>query len=198
MKNRVLRTAIKVASIYFILIVTFTTARKASAHPDHNDSFNEYPKVSFTGYHTHNLNGVFHRHAVPPTGDFNAPHDKLDQWRKHEHDTPTQQYGTYLLTIHYENSSQTDLPNGSIGSYVVTYARNSDEAFVQEIVSALLSGELNLDSDLQYDEEMNTANFQYFGQHIEGLSPSGETGNVKGTYTKPKKLSLRWAELKAM
>lgn len=198
MKNRVLQPVIKIAIIYFILIVTFIKVPNLFAHSDHNETFNEYPNVSFTGYHTHNQDGVYHRHAVPPTGAFNGLHDKLGQWEKHEHASPTQQYGTYLLTIQYVNSTPTELPNGSVGSYLVTYARNSDKAFVNEIVNALFSREINLDSELHYDTEMNTANFQYFGQYISGLSPPDEKVSGQGTSTKTKMLSLRWAELKAM
>lgn len=198
MKNRVFRAAISAASIsFFFFLAAFATVCNVSAHPDYNETFGEIGGISFTGYHRHDATGVLHRHAVLPPTDVTAPHDKLDLWREHEHQTPTRQSGLYLLKIHCSHSLPTDLPDGSVGLYVVTYARSSDADFVDEIITTLFAEEINLDGELLYNSERATANFQYYGQHIEGLSPSEETDTARNAPTKPKHLTLRWAELKA-
>ena len=172
MKNFVFSQTMKVAIISFILIAAFTTVRNVSAHENHNQTFEESTDVYFTGYHSHDLNGTWHRHAVvhPVRAPQGIVHDKLDLWSEHKHETPTEHCGTYLLMLYSTSGGVHNVLDGSPKTYVVLYTKTSDEDIASEIRDSLISQEIDLDRELYHDVESNTYTLQYTGQYIDGIS----------------------------
>lgn len=172
MKNFVSSQTMKVAILSFILIVTFTIVSSVSAHENHNQTFKGFTDVYFTGYHSHDLNGTWHRHAVmhPIMAPQEIVHDKLDLWQEHKHETPTKHRGTYLLMLHSTSGGVHNILDGSIKTYVVLYARTSDSDIASEVRDSLISEEISLDNQLFHDVESNTYTLQYIGQYIDGVS----------------------------
>ena len=167
MKNFVFSQTVKVAIISFMLIAAFTTVRNVSAHDDHDETFGEFTDVYLTDYHNHGSNGERHRHAVRDTVS-NHPqgtvHDELDVWQGHEHETPTEDNGTYLLTL-YSVSGSAHTHDGRSHIHVVLYARSSDGDFAPAILEKLDSQEID------HDVKSDVYTLQYIGQHIDGVSP---------------------------
>ena len=167
MKNYVSSQTVKIAIIFLILIAAFTTVCNVSAHDDHDETFGEFTDVFLTDYHSHELNGERHKHAVRGTVS-NHPqgtvHDKLDLWKEHEHETPTEESGTYLLHFHSVSGS-THIHDERSHTHVVLYARSSDEDFAAEILEKLDSQEVD------HDVESGVYTLQYIGQHVDGVSP---------------------------
>ena len=131
MKNFVSTQTVKVAIISFILIAAFTTMRNVHAHDDHDQTSGEYTDVYLTDYHSHNSIGKQHRHAVRETPSIHLQgvvHDKLDLWQEHEHETPTEDDGIYLLPL-YSVSGSTHTHNERSHTHAVLYARSSDKIF---------------------------------------------------------------------
>ncbi len=168
MKNFVSTQTVKVA----IIIAAFTIACNVFAHEKHNQTFQEFTDVYFTGYHSHDLNGTWHRHAVvhPTMAPQGIVHDKLDLWREHKHETPTKHCGTYLLKLHSISGGVYNVPDGSTKTYVALYTGASDENIASEIRDILISQEIDLNSELYHDVESNTYTLQYTGQYIDGVS----------------------------
>ena len=167
MKNFVSPQAIKIAMTSSVLIVAFVMVCSVYAHEDHDQTFGEFTDVYLTDYHSHNLSGKWHRHAVRATVS-NHPqgtvHDKLNLWKEHEHETPTEDGGTYLLSL-YAVSGSAHTHDGHSHIHVVLYARSSDEDFASEILRKLDSQEVD------HDVESDVYTLQYIGQHIDGVSP---------------------------
>jgi hypothetical protein len=172
MRNFVSSQTMKVAILSFILIAAFTVVSNVSAHDNHNQTFEGFTDVYFTGYHSHDLNGTWHRHAVvhPVMAPQGIVHDKLDLWREHKHETPTKHGGTYLLMLSSTSGGVHNVIDGSTKTYVVLYARASDKDIASEIRDGLISQEIDLESQLRYDVESDTCTFQYVGQYIDGVS----------------------------
>ena len=172
MKNLVSSQTMKVAITSFILIAAFTLVCNVSAHENHSESFEGFTGVYLTGYHSHDLNGTWHRHAVvhPARSPQGIVHDKLDLWREHKHEAPTKHCGTYLLMLYSSSGGVHNVVDGSTKTYVVLYASASDEAIATEIRDTLISEEMDLDSKLYHDIESNTYTLQYIGQYIDGVS----------------------------
>lgn len=172
MRNFVSSQTMKVAILSFILIAAFTVVSNVSAHDNHNQTFEGFTDVYFTGYHSHDLNGTWHRHAVvhPVMAPQGIVHDKLDLWREHKHETPTKHGGTYLLMLSSTSGGVHNVIDGSTKTYVVLYARASDEDIASEIRDGLISQEIDLESQLRYDVESDICTFQYVGQYIDGVS----------------------------
>ena len=171
MKNFVSRQAIKVAITSSVLIVAFVMVCSVYAHEDHDQTFDEFTDAYLTDYHSHDLNGERHRHAVRaivsnhPQG---TVHDKLDLWQEHEHKTPTEDGETYLLSLHSVSGSA-HIHDGRSHTHVVLYARSSDEDFASEILQKLDSQQVD------HDVERDVYTLQYIGQHIDGVSPIEHT-----------------------
>ncbi len=172
MKNFVSSKTIKAAIISFMLIAAFTAVSNVSAHENHSQTFEGFTGIYFTDYHSHDLNGTWHRHAVvhPVMAPQGIVHDKLDLSREHIHETPTEHGGTYLLMLDSTSGGVHNVLDGSPKTYVVLYARASDEDIATEIRDSLISGEIDLDSKLHHDVESNTYTLQYIGQYIDGIS----------------------------
>ena len=172
MKNFVSSQTMKVAILSFMLIAAFTMIGNVSAHENHSQTLEESTDVYFTGYHSHDMNGTWHRHAVvhPVRVPQGIVHDKLDLWREHKHETPTKHGGTYLLTLYSTSGGVHNVLDGSTKTYVVLSARASDEDIASEIRDSLITQEINLDSELCHDVESNTYTLQYIGQYIDGVS----------------------------
>ena len=172
MRNFVSSQTMKVAIISFILVAAFTVVCNVSAHENHSQTFEEFTDVYFTGYHSHDLNGTWHRHAVvhPVKSPQGIVHDKLDLSQEHIHETPTKHSGTYLLMLYSTSGGVHNALDGSTKTYVVLYARASDEDIASEIRDSLISEEIDRDSELYHDVESDTYTLQYIGQYIDGVS----------------------------
>ncbi len=172
MKNFVSSQTKQVAIVSFILIAAFAIVSNVSAHENHNQTFEGFTDVYFTGYHSDDMNGTWHRHAVvhPDMAPQGIVHDKLDLWSEHKHETPTKHGGTCLLTLYSTSGGVHNVSDGSTKTYVVLSARASDENIASEIRDSLISQEIELDSDLSHNIESNIYTLQYIGQYIDGIS----------------------------
>ena len=163
MKNHVFSPAIKVAIISFILIAAFVMVCNVHAHDDHGQSFGDLSDVYLTPYHRHNPNGKSHRHAISDTHPEGVVHNELDLWKKHEHEVPEKDSGTYRLTLH-SVSGNVHTHDGRSHKHVVICARSSDEDIVSDILEKLYSQEIN------HTVESDVYMLQYIGQPITGVS----------------------------
>ena len=163
MKNHVFSSAIKVAITSFVLITASVKVCDVHAHDDHGQSFGNLSDVYLTGYHSHDLNGKLHRHAISRTHPEGAVHDTLDLWNKHEHEGPEKDFGTYPLTLH-SVSGDVHTHDGRSHKHVVIYARLSDGDIASDILQKLNSQEID------HNVESDVYTLQYIGQHVDGVS----------------------------